>query len=739
MFFHTLPFQLPPTGHPWDASRATPMMSSSVHWPDLCCPTRPPADLHPQHMLPLLAAQVGGWLEQVLPPRLNAAMMPMGWPSPHGWPVPARAMAPMPAVLQGALPVLGQGMNAAHVIGALQGLCERNVTDVVVAHGGGRALPPLLAMLDRPGAVCRCELPSPGGWVTGSVARHPLPQEDGHWLMEIELSQAGRRMQSQWIRVHEARADPRSPENFHGDMARVFEGFTQRLERGEHAQMSTFCEDGATRSGAAIALMHAMGRQRELDAVARDVRDVRDVGAPMPTSHDRALDQARFLEAARTHRGPAFAQGQEGLINAAAGRMKSPPAHAESPLLDAPVPAEVLAALPEPMKPGAARPAVSEAQVPARQPAPLDPIVVAPVAPRKRAAPPSPDAPDAKRLVISAHAQKQIWAERRAIQERQVDRSARAPKTPLPDVDGGAKSGRTRQEAADLERALALARKHAMPATPTTPATPAMQDASRAPSIPDKPSIADPADVDESSVVLSLLSQGELPETEGLDPTAAPNAPGALRRAASEPTLAGTASSETPEPQRTAASLRHAVSDSELRSRPPALDRTIAVLDQRMRTLFDALVAAPPGAGERFLAKFRRAERVDVEQQVELQLRPLVEQLRTGYRKTYGGTGGREEEAFIAQTLQEAAVKAAGRYDPQALGGMASRLDASGGAFQHAHAHADKQRKLSLDLAMDRRSMPRQMRQRLLDESGLLTYVLSGIRNAVELGAATDA
>ena len=158
-----------------------------------------------------------------------------------------------------------------------------------------------------------------------------------------------------------------------------------------------------------------------------------------------------------------------------------------------------------------------------------------------------------------------------------------------------------------------------------------------------------------------------------------------------------------------------------------------------MRTLFDALVAAPPGAGERFLAKFRRAERVDVEQQVELQLRPLVEQLRTGYRKTYGGTGGREEEAFIAQTLQEAAVKAAGRYDPQALGGMASRLDASGGAFQHAHAHADKQRKLSLDLAMDRRYMPRQMRQRLLDESGLLTYVLSGIRNAVELGAATDA
>ncbi|MFX1681083.1 hypothetical protein PV762_17795, partial [Mitsuaria sp. CC2] len=122
-----------------------------------------------------------------------------------------------------------------------------------------------------------------------------------------------------------------------------------------------------------------------------------------------------------------------------------------------------------------------------------------------------------------------------------------------------------------------------------------------------------------------------------------------------------------------------------------------------------------------------------------LQLRPLVEQLRTGYRDTYGGTGGSEEEEFIAQSLQQAAVKAAGRYDPQALGGMASRLDARGGAFQHARAHADTQRQLLLDLAMERRSMPQQMRQRLLDESGLLTYVLSGIRNAVELGGAAGA
>ncbi|HEY1398091.1 hypothetical protein, partial [Roseateles sp.] len=371
--------------------------------------------------------------------------------------------------------------------------------------------------------------------------------------------------------------------------------------------------------------------------------------------------------------------------------------------------------------------AVPDARVPARQPAPPEPALVAPAAPRKRAASPHPDAPIPKRSAISAHALKQIQAEQRAIQERQLARLPNAPNTALPDLDGDAKTGRTHQEAADTERALAQARKNAM------------QDALRARPRQGEPSIPDPTDVDESWEVLSLLSDGDLPEMDGLDPTSAPKAPGTLRRAASESTLDRAASGTTPESQRTVAALRPAVSDPELRSRLPALHRTIADLDTRMPAIFDALVAAPLSVGARLAAQFQRGARIDVEEQVELQLRPLVVQLRRGYRETYGGNGGAEEEAFVARSLHDAAAKAAGRYAPPALGDIAARLDKSGGVFRHAEAHAAQQRKLSISLALDDRFKPRQMRQQLLDESGLLTYVLTGVRNAVERGAAAGA
>lgn len=702
------------------------------------------------------AAAAGCWLAGIVPPFINALMTP--------------AFGGFAPVMQAALPQPTRDpARCAEAIAFASTLKAKDITDLIVAEG--QVPSALVAQLRRHGDMVQWQVPGADGRpVTAIFRRLDGMTDDGSWLLQSEVNDGHRQDSTQFVRMHEALVDPKRPQRLSDDAERVNRSMQNRASQGEDTRLAVACEDGLSHSSPATLAMfqayHAYQAYQAADQAQRMERVQAWINAcPSDPSQGLSQDGREFAQVLAGTFGP---QGADAMDNFQRNLPRGGPVHppmstrghertgpdvevsqderdlaSDTSSLggdnqmffdDGGSDASLVARLgrlrstdtgptmsdsgtqTDPVSPISSKAGSEPKPEPTREPGPLGPqrrsLPDRPVSADEPVPSRQPIAP-AQRLPRDVAdlrgASKDVFRDPRfkGMTGEQVDKELQSRLDKLKEHPNQA--GMTAKEKdADLH-----ARLQALTGRVTDAGLrarlEAIQEFNRNRAGSKQP-------VMRRSRSEPVMPTPRPPSSDA--PTQLESRLARARRAAETPGL-----------------LRGAVSDLELARRAPSasLDRLVAALEARVPSLFDALVAPRPSIGARLASNISGKAKVDVQQQLMTALQPLMTQMRAAYGAAHDGSVPSEAEAFVVRALHDAFRRAAGKYPQSKLRAMETRIQGGQGAFGHAEAHAAQQRDLAVQLATAEGGRPQQMRAKLLEEAGLLTYVLSGVRSAVTL------